>query len=108
LENPQIEHLFPRICEGNHKEKNHKGFMHTFPTKSPRERPQIHHMKIAKKRLWKSPNKKNGTDTLKPWGTTPNHLYIQWRFIQGLACLTNIHPSLKISPWSSQASPRKS
>jgi hypothetical protein len=27
------------------------------------------------------------------------------RFIQGLACLLNIHPSLKISPWSSQSSP---
>jgi hypothetical protein len=27
------------------------------------------------------------------------------RFIQGIACLLNIHPSLKISPWSSQASP---
>jgi hypothetical protein len=29
------------------------------------------------------------------------------RFIQGIACLLNIHPSLKISPWSSQASPMK-
>jgi hypothetical protein len=37
-----------------------------------------------------------------------NHLYIPWRFIQGLACLLIIHPSLKISPWSSQASPWKS
>jgi hypothetical protein len=27
------------------------------------------------------------------------------RFMQGLACLLNIDPSLKISPWSSQASP---
>jgi hypothetical protein len=33
---------------------------------------------------------------------------IPWRFIQGLACLLIIHPSLKISPWSSQASPRNS
>jgi hypothetical protein len=29
----------------------------------------------------------------------------QERFIQGLACLPIIHPSLNISPWSSQASP---
>jgi hypothetical protein len=44
----------------------------------------------------------------KPWGTTPNHLYIPWRFLQDLACLPIILPSLKISPWSSQASPLKS
>jgi hypothetical protein len=30
--------------------------------------------------------------------TTPNLLYNKERFIQGLACLLNIHPSLKISP----------
>jgi hypothetical protein len=30
--------------------------------------------------------------------TTPNLLYNQERFIQGLACLLNTHPSLKISP----------
>jgi hypothetical protein len=29
-------------------------------------------------------------------------------FVQGLACHPIVHPSLKISPWSSQASPRKS
>jgi hypothetical protein len=40
--------------------------------------------------------------------TTPNLLYNQERFVQGLACLLNIHPSLKISPWSSQASPMES
>jgi hypothetical protein len=37
--------------------------------------------------------------------TTLNLLYNQERFVQGLACLLNIHPSLKISPWSSQSSP---
>jgi hypothetical protein len=30
--------------------------------------------------------------------TTLNLLYNQERFVQGLACLLNIHPSLKISP----------
>jgi hypothetical protein len=30
--------------------------------------------------------------------TTPNLLYNQEKFIQGLACLLNIHPSLMISP----------
>jgi hypothetical protein len=37
--------------------------------------------------------------------TTPNLLYKQERLVQGPACLLNIHPSIKISPWSSQASP---
>jgi hypothetical protein len=37
--------------------------------------------------------------------TTPNLLYNHERFVQGLDCLLNIHPSLKISPWSSQAIP---
>jgi hypothetical protein len=36
--------------------------------------------------------------------TTPNLIYNQERFVQDLAFLLNIHPSLKISPWSSQAS----
>jgi hypothetical protein len=44
----QIEHLFPRICEGS-QGKNHEGFMHTSPTKSPRERPQIHPRKSPRK-----------------------------------------------------------
>jgi hypothetical protein len=87
--------------------KNHKGFMHTSPTKSQRERSQNRHQKIAKKELRKSPKWENGIGAIKPWGTTPNHLYIPWRFIQGLACLSTIHPSLKISPCS-QASPRNS
>jgi hypothetical protein len=30
--------------------------------------------------------------------TTSNLLYNQEKFVQGLACLLNIHPSLKISP----------
>jgi hypothetical protein len=58
--------------------------------------------------LRKSPKGENGRDTIKPSGIMSNHLCIPWRFIQGLACLLIIHPSLKISPWSSQASPRNS
>jgi hypothetical protein len=54
-------------------------------------------------RLRKSPKRTNGNNTSKPWGTTMNHLYITKRFIQ--ACRPIIHPSHKISPWSSQASP---
>jgi hypothetical protein len=49
-----------------HKEKNQKEFMHTSPTKFPRERPQIHHKKITKTRLRKSPKRENGRDNTKP------------------------------------------
>jgi hypothetical protein len=65
-ENPKIEPLYSWISKGNHKEKNHKGFMHTPPTKSQRERSQIRHKKMAKKRLRKSPKKENRRDTIKP------------------------------------------
>jgi hypothetical protein len=74
-------------------------------TKSQRERSRNHSKKIAKKRLRKLPKRTNGNNTSKPWGTTPNHLYITKRFIQGQACRPIILPSHKISPWSSQASP---
>jgi hypothetical protein len=37
--------------------------------------------------------------------TMPKLLYKPWKIHTGLACLQNIHPCLKISPWSSQASP---
>jgi hypothetical protein len=45
------------------REKNHKGFMHTSPNKSPRARPQKHSKKNANKRLQKS--KKENWEELK-------------------------------------------
>jgi hypothetical protein len=68
-------------------------------TKTTEERPQIHQKEITKKKLWKSPIMENGK------GIMTNFYTCNERFIQGLACLLNIHPSLKISLWSSQASP---
>jgi hypothetical protein len=49
---------------------------------------------------WNQPKNENTKEAPKrPTGiTTPNLLYNQERFIQGLACLLNIYPSLKISP----------
>jgi hypothetical protein len=58
--------------------------------------------------LPKSPKRRHGKDTSKPWVTMSNYLYIPKRFIQGLSCRLIILPSHKISPWSSQASPRNS
>jgi hypothetical protein len=37
LENPKIGPLYSGIWEGNHKKKNHKGFMHT-PPPNPKEK----------------------------------------------------------------------
>jgi hypothetical protein len=57
---------YSHIWEGNKREKNHEGFMHTSPTKSQRERSQNRHKKFAKKRLQKSPKRENGKNTIKP------------------------------------------
>jgi hypothetical protein len=64
--NPKIEPLFSRIWEGNQREKNHKGFMHTSPNKSPREQPRNLSKKIAKKRLRRSPKRKTEKNSNKP------------------------------------------
>jgi hypothetical protein len=40
--------------------------------------------KITKKEIGKNSNK--------TWGTTPNHLYIPWRFLQGLASARSSYP----------------
>jgi hypothetical protein len=49
LSKPTNQAPFIKDLRWGHKEKNHKGFMYTSPTESQRERPQIHHKKIAKK-----------------------------------------------------------
>jgi hypothetical protein len=51
---------------GGHKKKNHEGFMHTSPTKTAKERLQIHHKKSTKKRLQKSPKWENMRDNKRP------------------------------------------
>jgi hypothetical protein len=90
----------------------HKEAQGTHPW-SPQRNPERNTLKLMnramnedpKKRLRKSPKRENWRDTIKPWGTTPNHLHIPKRFIQGLACRPIILPTHNISPWSSQASP---
>jgi hypothetical protein len=54
--------------------------------------------KIPKKRLRKSQKRENGRDNKSL--EEPRRIFYtyQERFIQGLACLPIIHPSLKISP----------
>jgi hypothetical protein len=58
-----FSHGFGRRIKGK---KNHEGFMHTSPKKSPRKRPQNLSMKIAKKRLRKSPKRETGKNSNKP------------------------------------------
>jgi hypothetical protein len=64
--NPEIEHLYSRICEGNHNPKNHEGFPHIFPIKSPRERSRKQPEEITERRLHKSPPKTTEENTSKP------------------------------------------
>jgi hypothetical protein len=101
---PKLSPLTHRFGRGIKGKRTAKGSNY-FPIKSPRVRSRKHPKKSTKRVLRKSPPKTNGNNTTKPWGTTPNHIYIPKRFIQGLACRLIIQPSHKISPWSSQASP---
>jgi hypothetical protein len=55
-----MEPFFSHIWEGNQREKNHEGFMHTSPNKSTREQPRKLSKKITKERLRKSPKRKPG------------------------------------------------
>jgi hypothetical protein len=57
--------------------------------------------------LRNQPKNENTKEALKrpTWIITPNLLCKPWKIHTGLTCLLNIHPSLMISPWSSQASP---
>jgi hypothetical protein len=79
--------------EGNHNPKNHEGFPQISPIKSPRARSRKQPKKITKRGIQKSPPRTTGNNTSKPSGTTPNHLYMPQRFIQGLACRPIIQPS---------------
>jgi hypothetical protein len=63
--NPQIEPLYSQIWEGNQRAKNHEGFTHTSPTKSPRERSRKHSKKFTKRGLRKSPQRTKGNTTSK-------------------------------------------
>jgi hypothetical protein len=102
---PQNRARFLTVWRGNQREKNHEGFMHTSPNKYPRKRPRNLSKKTAKKRLKKSPKRKTRKNTIKPWGTMPNHLCIPWKVHTRSSFRSIILPSHKISPWSSQASP---
>jgi hypothetical protein len=68
--------LNSRIWEGNQRQNNHEGFTRISPIKSPRARSRKHTEKITKRGMRKSPPRTIGNNTTKPWGTTPNHLYI--------------------------------
>jgi hypothetical protein len=78
----------------------HKEAQGTHPW-SPQRNPERNTLKSTnremnkdlKKRLRKSPKTENCRDTIKPRGTTLNHLYIPKRFIQGLAFRPIILPS---------------
>jgi hypothetical protein len=63
---PKSSPLNSRIWEGNQRGKNHEGFTHTSPTKSPRARSRKHTKKTTKRGLQKSPPRTNGNNPTEP------------------------------------------
>jgi hypothetical protein len=66
LKTPKSSPFALEFGRGIKGKKNHEEFMHTFPTKSPRERSRNRSKKIAKKGLRKSPKRTNRNNTSKP------------------------------------------
>jgi hypothetical protein len=71
---------------------------HKFPPSNPQEQGPQNAPKKPQGRAPKITTKNNREQHNKALRTTPNHLYMPQRFIQGLACRPNIQPSHKISP----------
>jgi hypothetical protein len=89
----QIESDSREIWGQSHQPKRHKVLI-CYTQQNPQEI-------VLKTPPWKSQQrapkittKKDGKSTSQPWGTTLKHLYIAWRFVQGLACHPYTHPSL--------------
>jgi hypothetical protein len=105
------ERLYPRAKKTPKSSPFAQGFGRGLKEKRTMKGSSIHPPPNPKEKgleiaLRKSPRKgsenhqkgRNVKDTSKPCGTTPNHLYIPKRFIQGLACRPIILHSYKISP----------
>jgi hypothetical protein len=100
-----IEAVSEGLLDQDHQAKRHKVLIRDIQQESLKETPPKPYPRNSKKRLWKSPKRKKGRNTIKPWGTTPNHLYIPWMVHTRSIFHPIILPSHNISPWSSQASP---
>jgi hypothetical protein len=75
-ENTQIEAVLEGLLDQDHQAKRHKVLIRDIQQESPKETPpKLPHGKF-KQRLRKSLKRKNGRNTNKPRGTTPNHLCI--------------------------------
>jgi hypothetical protein len=66
LKTPKSSPFTHGFGRGIKKKKNHGGFTHTSPTKSPRERSQKYTKKTTKRGLRKSPPRTNGNNTTNP------------------------------------------
>jgi hypothetical protein len=93
LKTPKSSPLDHGFRRGITAQRTTKG-SHKFPPTNPQEQgPDKQPKRITKRGLRKSPPRTTGNNTSKPRGTTPNHLYMPQRFIQGLACRPIIQPS---------------
>jgi hypothetical protein len=75
-ENSQIEVVSEGLLEQDHQAKMHKVLICDIQQESLKETPLKLPHGDSKKKLRKSPKRKNGRNTKKPLGTTLNHLYI--------------------------------
>jgi hypothetical protein len=75
-ENTQIEAVSKGLLGQDHQAKKHKVLIRDIQQESFKETPpKLPHEKL-KKSLRKSQKRENGRNTIKPRGTTPNHLCI--------------------------------
>jgi hypothetical protein len=73
---PKTPKSNPFRRDQDHQAKRHKVLIRDIQQESLKETPPKLPHGNSKRRLQKSPKKKNVRNTTKPWGTTPNHLYI--------------------------------
>jgi hypothetical protein len=75
-ENTQIEAVSEGLLYQDHQAKRNKVLIRDIRQESLTETPPKLSHGNSKKRLRKSPKRKNRRNTTKPLGTMPNHLYI--------------------------------
>jgi hypothetical protein len=96
-ENTQIEVTSGSFLDQDHQAKRHKVLICDIQQESLKEMPPKLPHGNPKKRPRKSPKRKNGSNTSKPSGTTPN--FIHTKEVHTRSSLPPDHlPSHKISP----------
>jgi hypothetical protein len=94
---PKLSPLINGFGRGIKSKRTTKGSTNS-PHQIPKSKVPKTYRENHQERAPKFTTKNNREQHNKALGTTPNHLYMPRRFIQGLACRLVIQPSHKISP----------